>query len=187
MVSTPKPASSTNDWDVTYDAWNRVVEVTDGTTTVSYEYDGRNRRIERDDGTAEHIYYDGDHVVETRVPDGMSGFEPETQYVWSLRYVDSPILRDSYTGGVLQTGDRLYYLTDANHNVAAVTNNAGVVQERYDCDAYGKVAIHHDANWANPTTTSAVANTLLFAGRAGTLTPVCGKLARSGKIRRQNC
>ncbi len=30
MVSTPKPGDPTNDWDVTYDAWNRVVAVTDG-------------------------------------------------------------------------------------------------------------------------------------------------------------
>jgi len=164
MVSTPKPASPTSSWDVTYDAWNRVVKVTDGTTTIDYEYDGTDRRIERDDGAAEHSYYDGEQVIETQVPDGQGGFETDKQYVWSLRYIDSPILRDSYTGGVLQTGDRLYYLTDANQNVTAVTNNAGVVQERYDYDAYGKVTIY-DAAWANPTTTSAVGNTLLFAGQ----------------------
>ena len=78
------------------------------------------------------VYYDGQQVVETRLPDGQGGLQPDQQYVWSARYVDSPILRDSYSGGVLVSASRLYYLTDANHNVTAVTNSAGVVQERYD-------------------------------------------------------
>jgi RHS repeat-associated protein len=165
MVVTPKPGDPANAWDVTYDAWNRVVEVTDGTTTITYQYDGAGRRIVRDDGsTDEHFYYDGDQVVETRVPDGMSGYETDKQYVWSLRYIDSPILRDVYASDVLQAGDRIYYLTDANHNVTAVTDVAGAVLERYDYDAFGKVTVYDDA-WANPTSTSAVGNTLFVAGQ----------------------
>jgi YD repeat-containing protein len=46
MIETPKPGDPANEWEVTYDAWNRVVEVSDGTTTVAYEYDGEGRRIE---------------------------------------------------------------------------------------------------------------------------------------------
>ena len=99
MVSTPKPGDPAHSWTVAYDAWNRVVSVTDGTTTVTYSYDGTNRRIVRNDGTTdEHFFYDGDQVAEVRVPYGMGGLETETQYVWSLRYVDSPVLRDSYSG-----------------------------------------------------------------------------------------
>ena len=143
MVSTPKPGDPAHSWTVTYDAWNRVVSVTDGTTTVTYSYDGTNRRIVRDDGTTdEHYFYDGDQVAEVRVPDGMGGLQTETQYVWSLRYVDSPVLRDSYSGGTLVPADRLYYLTDANHNVTAVADSSGVIQERYDYDAYGKFTIY---------------------------------------------
>jgi RHS repeat-associated protein len=165
MIETPKPSDPTNEWDVTYDAWNRVVEVTDGTITVSYEYDGQGRRIERVSGsTEEHFYYDGDQVVEIRQPDGLGALEPESQYVWSLRYVDSPILRDSFSSGTLVPADRLYYLTDANHNVTAVVDIDGDVQERYDYDAYGRFTIY-DANWANPGTTSSVGNALLFAGQ----------------------
>jgi RHS repeat-associated protein len=165
MIETAKPGDPANEWDVTYDAWNRVVQVTDGTTTVAYEYDGHGRRTLRVSGsTEEHFYYDGQQVVEVRQPDGQGGLEPATQYVWSLRYVDSPILRDSFSSGTLVPADRLYYLTDANHNVTAVVDIAGDVQERYDYDAYGKFTIY-DANWANPGTTSAVGNTLLFAGQ----------------------
>jgi RHS repeat-associated protein len=165
MIETPKPGDPANEWAVTFDAWNRVVEVTDGTTTVSYEYDGQGRRIERVSGSTEqHFYYDGEQVVEVRQPDGLGALEPVTQYVWSLRYVDSPILRDSFSGGTLVPADRLYYLTDANHNVTAVVDIAGDVQERYDYDAYGRFTIY-DANWSNPGTASAVDNTLLFAGQ----------------------
>ena len=57
----------------------------------------------------------------------------------------------------------MYYLTDANNNVTAVTNASGVVQERYSYDAYGNVTIYN-ANWTATGTASAVGNTMLFAG-----------------------
>ncbi len=44
--------------------------------------------------------------------------------------------------------DRLYYLTDANNNVTAVTNSSGVVQERYSYDAFGKATMY-DATWGD--------------------------------------
>ncbi|TWT37190.1 tRNA(Glu)-specific nuclease WapA precursor [Posidoniimonas corsicana] len=166
MITTPKPGNETTGLTLEYDAWNRIVSASDGTTTVTYEYDGQDRRIERvSGGTDEHFYYDGEQVVETRLPDGQSVLQPHRQYVWSLRYIDSPILRDSYSAGVLVSGDRLYYLSDANHNITAVVNAAGVVQERYDYDPFGRVTIY-DVNWANPTSTSSVGNTRFFAGQS---------------------
>ena len=56
---------------------------------------------------------------------------------------------------------QLYYTTDANHNVTAVTNAAGVVQERYSYTAYGQVTVY-DASWSNPSQTSSVGNTRLI-------------------------
>jgi YD repeat-containing protein len=49
--------------------------------------------------------------------------------------------------------DRLYYLTDANHNVTAVLNASGVVQERYVYDAYGQATIY-DAAYGQTRTAS---------------------------------
>jgi len=165
MIVTPKPGDPANAWDVTFDAWNRVVEVTDGVTTVTYEYDANGRRIQRTVGvTDEHFYYDGAQLVEIREPDGLGGLQPETQYVWSLRYIDSPVLRDRFTSGTIVPGERLFYLTDANHNVTAVVDVDGDVVERYDYDPYGRVTVY-DAAWANPASVSAVGNTLLFAGQ----------------------
>ena len=166
MISTPKPGDEATALDLVFDAWDRLVSADDGTTAVAYQYDGLGRKIERIVASiAEHSYYDGQQVVETKVPDGMSGLETNHQYVWSLRYVDSPILRDSYTDNEIMTGDRLYYLTDSNCNVTAVTDVDGDVQERYDYDTYGKVTIY-DGSWSTPTGVSSVENMLFFSGEA---------------------
>ena len=74
-------------------------------------------------------------------------------------------MRDTYSGGALVSGDRLYYLTDASGNVTAVTDSSGIVQERYVYDAYGNVTFYA-ANWLSASATSSltISNTLLFAG-----------------------
>ena len=73
MTTVPKPADLTAGLTLKYDAWNRLVEVTDGTTVVGkYEYDGLNRRILNyrdfvDYEVYEHYYYNASwQVLETR-------------------------------------------------------------------------------------------------------------------------
>ena len=148
-----------------YDAWNRLVSVSDGATTVEYQYDGQGRRTERIVGaTVEHDYYDGQQVIQVYTSsDGV--FQSGQQYVWSLGYIDTPVLRDSYdAAGDLVAADRLYYLSDANHNVTAVVNSAGAVVERYSYNAYGEVT-YYNADWTEKAVqTSSVGNTRLFAG-----------------------
>jgi RHS repeat-associated protein len=79
------------------------------------------------------------------------------QYVWDIRYVDSPILRDENkdmgTDNICtepangpqgsNTGDEhLYYCNDANYNVTALVDvYDGAVVERYVYDPYGKTTI----------------------------------------------
>jgi len=79
-------------------------------------------------------------------------------YVWSPRYVDSPVLRDTYdSGGTLDTDERLYYLNDANFNVTALVGLVEVepgvfewqVAERYVYTPYGEAFVY-DADWSNP-------------------------------------
>jgi RHS repeat-associated protein len=69
---------------------------------------------------------------------------------------------DSVDFGSAISTDRLYYLTDGNGNVTALTNDAGAVQESYSYDAYGNATIY-DAD-GTVLSSSAVNNTLLFAG-----------------------
>jgi RHS repeat-associated protein len=159
-----------------YDAWNRLVEVRQGSTVLAqYRYDGEGRRIvsiadTNADGTldtATHYFFAGSQVVETRCgspASDPSALTPEHQYVWSARGVDVAILRDAYTySGSQVTDTRLYYLTDANGNVTALVNADGTPVERYSYSAYGKVTIY-DANWQQRTGGSNCDNDRLFAG-----------------------
>jgi RHS repeat-associated protein len=127
-----------------WDAWNRLVEVKQGSTTlVEYQYDGLKRRIVEDDGTSErHLYYsDQWQVLEERV-----GGDTVTQYVWSAVYVDAMILRDRDADASSGNGleQRIYVLHDANYNVTAIVDEDGNVIERYYYEAYGSAVYLDD-------------------------------------------
>ncbi len=112
MTTVPKPSGLTAVYTVTYDAWNRLVEVKSGANVVlKCEYDGLDRRTKKFINTGvdqvydefRHFFYNsGWQILETRkstsvedaAPDGL---QPEYQYVWSLRYIDAPVLRDENT------------------------------------------------------------------------------------------
>ena len=69
------------------------------------------------------------------------------------------------------SGDRIYYLTDADNNVTAITDSSGNVIERYVYDAYGTLTIY-DPTWTNTLSGSSVNNTILFGGMS--LDPTTG-------------
>jgi YD repeat-containing protein len=79
LTTTPKPGSeTTTGLTCVYDAWNRLVSASDGTTTVTYQYDGAGQKIERiTGGTAEHYYYCNGEVVEVR--DGSLTSDPSSR------------------------------------------------------------------------------------------------------------
>ena len=137
-------------------------------------------------GTTTAYYYAGQQMLESQQylpsPAGggvggegsfVNGSTCTTQqFVWSPRYVDAPVQSEtmvstystagggSWTAG---TPTDVYYLTDANNNVTAVTDSSGNVLERYIYDAYGHVTIYN-ATWSATSSTSAVGNALYFAG-----------------------
>jgi len=109
------------------------------------------------------------------------------QYVWDIRYLDSPICRfrdanddwDADGDGEKDPGsdgleETLYYLTDANHNVTALVEPNGNVVERYLYDAYGRVHVLNGAadpdgavlaEWTlDPDNVSDWSNEILYAG-----------------------
>jgi len=59
MTTMPQPASLANGYTAQYDAWNRLVELKNGTTTVAtYRYDGATRRVTKWVGSnTTHFYY----------------------------------------------------------------------------------------------------------------------------------
>jgi RHS repeat-associated protein len=165
-----------------YDAWNRLVEVDDGETILQRnEYDGANRRIQiftdfngSTPGTAADDYFKGRQVIETReaVRDqGVLGpSEVKYQNIWSPRYIDSLILRDTYdtvaNERVIDLDQRIFYLADANYNVTGLVKQVESewqVVERYRYTAYGDVK-YLNPDWTDATS-SANNNTILYTGR----------------------
>jgi len=84
------------------------------------------------------------------------GAAVDQSYVWGLCYVDDLVCRN-------KNSERLYVLQDANWNVVALTNTAGVVQERYTYSAFGKLNLFDAA--FNVRSTSTLGITRTFTGQ----------------------
>jgi YD repeat-containing protein len=160
MTTLPKPENWSAHYDLTYDAWNRLVKVEDGANTVAeYQYDGRSFRVVKkvyDAGQLDetrHFYYTGRwQCLEERLESGGSiSAYADRQFVWGRRYIDDLILRErdadqsSGTGNLGTTGsgleERLYSMQDPNWNLVAIAAPDGTVQERYAYSAYGTPAV----------------------------------------------
>ena len=108
-----------------YDAWNRLISVTNssGQIIAQYTYDARGYPengwcfkeigtglVSNDDpqggsgvpaGTTNYIYYDNNwQPIEVRT-DGTAASDVTSQTVWSAAYVNAPVLQDSFSGGQL--------------------------------------------------------------------------------------
>ncbi|MDD4269181.1 MAG: RHS repeat-associated core domain-containing protein, partial [Thermoguttaceae bacterium] len=170
MISGPKTGNETTRLHHVYDAWNRQTAVyeddgdgtfepgTDDDLVAAYEYDGANRRIEKtfaDDTGVEYYYNHHWQMLEERVVDDEGIPTAINQYVWSARYIDSPVVRfhdANADGDLLDAGDNTrYYTGDANYNVTATIDAAtGDVVDRHVYAAYGTATIY-DGDWSNPT------------------------------------
>jgi YD repeat-containing protein len=117
-----------------YDAWNRLVKVTTGSgenmsMVEKYAYDGLNRRIQifRDfsgatPGSIQDDYFRGQQLIESDVTNNEGNRDGGYQFVWSPRYIDALILRDTLTTNRsdIVTSSRVFYLSDANYNVTGL-------------------------------------------------------------------
>ena len=177
-----------------YDAWNRMTEVTTGSgdnlaVLQRNEYDGMNRRIRvftNFSGTGSSTtadvaddYYQGQQVIEsdatagTSLSNGGGTRAGGYQYLWSPRYIDAPILRDTLTsdGSAIEGAKRLFYLGDANYNVTGLvkynsTDQKWEVVERYTYTPYGIVTACAGNTWDTIAgNVSQENNTILYTGR----------------------
>jgi RHS repeat-associated protein len=117
-----------------YDAWNRLVDYKNGSTSLeSYKFDALNRRIEENAGAARALFYTAEwQVIEERT----SGVA-RVSYVWSPVYIDALIVRDrdADVNGSLE--ERLYAAHNANWNVSSIISTSAAVQERFIYDPFG--------------------------------------------------
>ena len=147
MTKVVKPNSNWSaHYDLKYDAWNRLVEVKDGSTVIqTCQYDGLNRRIVRDEtgasGDKIHFYCSGHQVLEERKEIGGSeDADPKNVYFYHPHYIDALIGRD-HDANTDGSSDRQYYFCDVTYNVTALVDDSQTILERYQYDPYGKVTI----------------------------------------------
>ncbi|MEM9109501.1 MAG: RHS repeat-associated core domain-containing protein [Planctomycetota bacterium] len=170
--SVEAPTDSGKDRQLTYDAWNRVVKVTDSSTSgfdpntlAFYEYDARGFRVTNQRysgvGTAAdwltHYYYTTSwQCIEERVVDLTVTPTPaaqlSAQYVWGLRYVDDLIQRQKDTTGNGTLDETLYAINDRQFNIVALTDTSQSVVQRMSYTPYGEVKFLTNA-YASSTNT----------------------------------
>jgi len=170
MVTMPKPDSPASAMNCVYDAWNRMVQAKEanGTIIVTYCYDGTGRRIRKllgadpENPTATYDFYHNPawQILENRKNGSANPLE---QFVWSPRYVHSPVLRWRDTDGNGSLDETLYYTNDANFNVTALVGTDGAVVERYTYDPYGKVTLR-GPDWGEISWPESKQNDILFTG-----------------------
>jgi len=165
-----------------YDAWNRMVEVkaddggSPGTLIATYRCDGLDHRIAKliphgENWDRTDVYYNNrwqsleERYAENQADKDAPATATRCQFIWGIRYIHSPVLRDRDADGQSWNGleERLYYCNDANFNVTALINTFGTVVERYTYDPYGKVTFR-TADWG-ARTESAYDNDVLYTGQ----------------------
>lgn len=171
-----------------FDAWNRLVRVSDasGRVVARYEYDGLNRRVVEQVGPVaatapiRDIFYSAQwQVLEERVrtATGDIGRTAEARYVWSPVYVDALVMRDRDADRSAATGtggleERVYAIQDANWNTTALVAASGVrgvlggaVISRFVYTPYGESQAL-TASWtpAAPAAVAAISWQHLFQG-----------------------
>ena len=157
-TSFPQPLALTSSYTAKYDAWNRLVELKDGSTSVAtLRYDGLGRRTtfaEPSSGVRHYYYSDQWQVLEENLNDAKT---PDRRYLWGLRYIDDLLRREAAipsssssslaspsSSSATFTGT-LYSLQDANWNVVALVNPAGSLEQRIAYSAYGVPLFLDDA------------------------------------------
>ncbi|MBS0266027.1 MAG: RHS repeat-associated core domain-containing protein [Planctomycetes bacterium] len=142
MTTIPQPANPSSTYAGEYDAWNRLVTLSDptnGNTLQTNLYDGRSFRALRNTFAAgilaesRHYYFSLFwQPLEERV-----GASPaaEQHLVWGLQQIDDIVLRDRSTTGILD--ERLYSLNDPLYSITALIDSVGTSQERYQYLPYG--------------------------------------------------
>ena len=148
MTTMPAVADWTTAQTLKWDAWNRLVKVSEGTTTIAeYTYDALFRRITKTVGspgstTTRRFYYNDQwQILEEYVG---TATNPEARYCYGLCDINDIARRQRYSTGTTLHDD-LYALRETM-NVVALVNASGAVTQRMAYDAFGN-ARFMEADW----------------------------------------
>ena len=153
MTIMPAVSNWTTAQTLTWDAWNRLVKVSEGSITIAeYSYDALFRRVTKTvSGTTRRFYYsDQWQIFEEYLG---SAVNPEMRYWYGLRDINDIARRQRYSSGTTLQDD-LYALRETM-NVVALVNTSGTVTQRMAYDAFGNVRFltavwsssNNAANW----------------------------------------
>ena len=84
--------------------------------------------------------------------------------MWSLRYIDAPILRNKNTDtNWLCDNETIYYLGSANFNITTLVNSGGNAVERYVYSPYGVLTIDNP-DWSDTQLPTIYATAYTYTG-----------------------
>ncbi len=145
MTTMPKAGDWTTECTLKWDAWQRLVEITQGTDApIRYTYDALTRRIITEGSEYRQYYYDDQwRAVEEQV--GEEEPEVDCDYVWGVLGRWDLVRRRS--GESLATS---HFVLKDYLDPVAIADADGEILERYGYDAFGPVRFM-DNNF-DPTT-----------------------------------
>jgi YD repeat-containing protein len=172
MTTMPKAGNWTTECTLKWDAWHRLVELTQGSDDpIRYTYDALTRRILTDGSEYRQVYYDDQwRSVEEHV-----GATPtvDCDYVWGVLGRWDLVRRRSGTS--LATS---YFVLKDYLDPVAIADADGEILERYGFDAFGPVRFMDD-NF-DPTTNGASEYAWNFLFHAEFLDPETGWMEQRG-------
>jgi RHS repeat-associated protein len=154
MTSGPLPAAPSSASSLAWDAENRLISATVGTTTVTYTYDAQSRRIATQVGsTTTLVAYDGWNPIAEWSADLQSATLTKT-YTWGMDLSGS-MQGAGGVGGLLavtkhqaQSTTHYYPTFDGNGNVSEYLDNTGAIVAHYEYDPFGRILVHSGTQFA---------------------------------------
>ncbi|PCJ51507.1 MAG: hypothetical protein COA79_26100, partial [Planctomycetota bacterium] len=125
-------SDGTNDYE--YDAMNRLIKATVGSTVTEYSYDALNRRVQKEVGGVKTNYiYNNIFVIEEQDDIGVL----EKSFIHGEQYIDEIIMLT--TGG-----NDYYYLEDYRNSIIGLSDTSGNILERYEYTVFGERTVLND-------------------------------------------
>ncbi len=145
MTTMPVLPGGATAWTLEWNAENRLVKATLGTTVMDFVYDYAGRRVEKkitEDGTVtsrEFFVYDGWNLIETL--DALNSSAITHKFVWG-QDLSGTLQGAGGVGGLLSATDSsgtYYSLYDANGNIGQYLDGSGNIVAAYQYSPFGVI------------------------------------------------